>query len=107
MSWMMTVYRAASAGRVSPARSVTPMRRACLDVNLSCHRLGDLFGMLLVRGEEREPLLQQGLEFGILRVGDQRILERAIDGLVIGHFILDVGPVELGARQLVQLSALG
>src|SRR5476649_2216756 len=68
---------------------------------------GDMFGVLLVALENLQAGLQQALQLRVAGIGDQRGLQRAIDRLVIGDFVGDIGLVELGALQLAEFGELG
>src|SRR5262247_3798400 len=63
----------------------------------------DLLGMLEMRDERRTHLDQEGLELGVLRAGDERLVHRVDHRLVIGDFVVDVGLVELPALQALEL----
>src|SRR5579864_867039 len=65
----------------------------------------DLLGVLLVTLEDLQAGLQQLLQFGVARRRDERLLQRAVDGLMVGDLVLDVGLVESGAAQLGELVA--
>src|SRR5205085_6316995 len=67
-----------------------------------CH----LLGMLLVTLEDLQASLQQVLQFGVVRVGDKRRLQRAVDVLVVGNFVFGVGFIEVRALQSGELGAL-
>ena len=60
----------------------------------------DVFGMLLVALENLQPRLQQALQLGIAGRRNEQGFERAVDRLVIGDLVVDVGLVERGALQL-------
>jgi hypothetical protein len=49
--------------------------------------------------EELQALTQQVLQFLIAGRGDQRILQRAVDGFMIRDLVLDIGFVVIGALQ--------
>src|SRR6476619_6411111 len=66
----------------------------------------DVFGVLLVALKDFQAGLQQALQFGIAGRGDQLRLQRAIDGLVVGDLVGDIGLVVVGALQLVELGEL-
>src|SRR6185312_5513122 len=63
--------------------------------------------VLLMALENLEAGREQILELRIFRVGDQRVLERAVDRLVKGEFVRRVGLIESGAGQLRELLPLG
>ena len=65
-----------------------------------------MLGVLLVTLEDLQASLQQVLQFGVVRVGDKRRLQRAVDVLVIGDFVFGVGFVEGRALQPGELGAL-
>src|SRR6476660_4184204 len=67
---------------------------------------GDLFGVLLVALENLQAGLQQALQFRVVRGRNKLCLKRAIDRLVIGDFVIDIGLVELRALQLAKFGAL-
>src|SRR5258705_10367857 len=67
---------------------------------------GDVFGMLLVALENLETSLQQALQLRVVRVGNKRYLQRAIDCLVIGDFVGDIGLVELRVLELAEFGEL-
>jgi hypothetical protein len=60
--------------------------------------------MLLVALENLETSLQQALQLRVVRVGNKRCLQRAIDCVVIGDFIGDIGLVEFRALELAERS---
>src|SRR6478752_97852 len=62
----------------------------------------DVLGMLLVALENLQAGLQQALQFSVVRVGNKRRLKRAVDRLVIGDLVGDIGLVEGGALQLAE-----
>src|ERR1700693_6230728 len=66
----------------------------------------DVFGVLLVALKNLQAGLQQALQFRVAGIGNKRGLERAVDRLVIGDFVGDIGLVELGALQLAELGEL-
>src|SRR5262249_49498826 len=53
-----------------------------------------VLGVLLVALEDLQSGRQQVLELGIAGRRDERALERAVHGLVVGDLVLDVGLVE-------------
>src|SRR6266404_2317336 len=65
---------------------------------------GDVFGMLLVALENLETSLQQALQLRLVRGWNKRCLQRAIDCLVIGDFVGDIGLVEFRALEPAELS---
>src|SRR3979411_6157 len=67
---------------------------------------GDMFGMLLMALENLQASLQQALQFRIVRGRNKLGLERAIDRLVIGDFVGDIGLVEFRALQLAEFGEL-
>lgn len=66
-----------------------------------------MLGMHLVAPENLEAGREQSLQFGIRSVRNEDRLECVIDLLVIGDFVVGVGPVELGAVQLLEFGPLG
>src|SRR6478672_3701824 len=69
-------------------------------------RGGDMLGMLLMPLEDLKPGLQQALELSVARRRDQQGFQRAVDGLVVGDFVGDIGPVERRAGKFRKLDAL-
>src|SRR5262249_375788 len=65
-----------------------------------------VLGVLPVALEDLQPGRQQVLELGIAGRRDERALERAVHRLVVGDLVLDVGLVEGGAAELLQLGLL-
>ena len=65
-----------------------------------------MFGVLLVALENLQAGLQQALQLRVVRVWNKRCLQRAIDGLVIGDFVGDIGFVECRALQLAEFGEL-
>ena len=63
--------------------------------------------MLLVAFEQLQALLQQRLQFGILRAGNKRLAQGLIDRLMIRHFVVDIFLVERYAIEPGKLFALG
>ena len=63
-------------------------------------------GMLLVALEQLQAFLQQRLQLGILRIGNERLAQGLIDRLMIGHFVVDIGLVERCAIETSKLFAL-
>src|SRR5260370_12540676 len=64
----------------------------------------NMFGVLLVALENLQAGLQQALQLRVVRVGNERCLQRAIDCLVIGDFVGDIGLVEFRALERADLS---
>src|ERR1700742_9991 len=60
---------------------------------------GDVFGVLLMALKNLQAGLQQALQLGVAGRRDQRGLQRAVDRLVIGDLVGDIGLVEVGALQ--------
>src|SRR5450759_294342 len=91
--------------RASAARQIhLGVKAAVLDLfECGC----DVFGMLLVALEDLQAGLQQALELGIAGRRNEQALERAIDGLVIGDLVGDIGLVELRAFELSQFGKFG
>src|SRR5450432_2747155 len=69
-------------------------------------RRGDMFGMLLMALKNLQAGLQQALQFRVIGIGNERGLQRAVDRLVIGDFVGDIGLVELRALQLAEFGEL-
>ena len=65
-----------------------------------------MLGMLLMALEQLQPRLQQRLQLGVLGRGDQQRLKRAVDLLVVGDLVVDIGLVECRAVELGKLGAL-
>src|SRR5674476_1318649 len=57
--------------------------------------------------ENLQAGLQQALELGIARRRNQQGLERAVDGLVVGDLVGDIGLVESRAAELGQFGVFG
>ena len=51
----------------------------------------------------RADLHEQRLEVGVLRVRDERLVDRVQHGLMVGHLVVDVRLVELLAAQALKL----
>src|SRR5579859_128234 len=68
---------------------------------------GDVFGMLLMALENLQAGLQQAFQLGVVRGWNKRGLQRAIDRLVIGDFVGDIGLVEFRALQLAEFGEFG
>lgn len=58
--------------------------------------------MLEVRHESGPHLLEQLLQLGVLGAGEEQIIQRVDDGLMVQHLALDVGPVEGLALQIIE-----
>src|SRR3981081_359419 len=99
---------AASAEKEIPSVSTATIGRIHLGVMRGSflQASGDMFGMLLMALENLQAGLQQALQFGIVRGRNKLGLERAIDGLVIGDFVGDIGLVEFRALQLAEFGEL-
>jgi hypothetical protein len=67
---------------------------------------GDLFGVLLVALKDLQAGLQQTLQLGVAGRRNQLRLKRAVDGLVIGNLVGDIGLVVFGALQLGEFGEL-
>jgi hypothetical protein len=67
---------------------------------------GDVFGVLLVALKNLQAGLQQVLQLGIAGRRNQLRLQRAVDGLVVGDLVGDIGLVVFGALQLVEFGEL-
>src|SRR6185437_16887345 len=107
--WIVTwIVSPAMAGETSAraARTVSPPIRIGMRQSL-LERRRDLLGVHLVALKDLEPGLEQILQFRIGRVRNEDRLERVIDRLVIGDFVVGVGLVELRAAQFLELCALG
>src|SRR5438128_7544042 len=66
----------------------------------------DMLGVLLMALKDLQAGLQQALQLGIARRRDQLGLQRAVDGLVVGDLVGDIGLVVAGALQLAELGEL-
>src|SRR6185436_6494390 len=88
------------AGSSHARLSVRTIRPLLLD------RHRRVFGVLLMALEELEAGLEQRLQLAVRRRRNQRRLERAVDGLVVRHFVRNVGLVERRAAEFGQLEAL-
>src|SRR5687767_10087394 len=66
-----------------------------------------MLGMFQMSDEGGTHLDEQCLELAVLDIGNQSVVERVKDCLVIGDFMIDVGPIEgaplefLQSRQIV------
>src|SRR5512135_2041281 len=122
---MTTVCRAGVAAAIAPApawsnphaqtsatasrwlRSCPPrcpdralMRRSlAVDGVLLAKRRLDLFGVLEVPHEGRPHLHDQCLQLFVLGTGDERLVDRVEHLLMVSDFVVDVGLVEFGALQ--------
>src|SRR4051812_2884785 len=76
---------------------------AVRSAGLLAERRLDVLGVLEMGDERRTRFLEQRLQLGVLRIRDQRLVERVDHGLVVGDLVVDVGAVELGALQLLQV----
>src|SRR3954452_15344633 len=63
---------------------------------------GDVLGVLLMTLEDLQAGLQQALELGIAGGRNELSFQRAVDRLVIGDLVGDIGLVEGRAAQLVE-----
>src|SRR3546814_5943964 len=75
------------------------MRRASARRPALLQFLQQMLGVSLVFLEQREAGFQQRLQLAIVGARDERVLERAVDGGVIGDLVLDIGLVERRAFQ--------
>src|SRR6266436_5888132 len=99
---------AASAGTDAPSVSAATIERVHLGV-MSGSLLqagGDVFGVLLVALKDLQAGLQQALQLRVGRIRNERRLQRAVDGLVVGDLVGDTGLVELRALELAEFSEL-
>ena len=60
-------------------------------------------GMLLVAFKQLQTFLQQRLQLGILRIGNERLAQGLIDRLMIRHFVVDIRLVERCAIETSKL----
>src|ERR1035437_8304357 len=67
----------------------------------------DVFGVLLMALEYLQAGFQQALQLGIVRRRNQRALERAVHGLMVGDLVVDIRLVERRAVELSEFFALG
>src|SRR5713101_4127567 len=97
---------AACAGTaIAPSTMTVAIRSVCpgsMAVSL-LEAGGDVFGVLLVALKDLQAGLQQALQLRVGRIRNERRLQRAIDCLVIGDFVGDIGLVELRALELAEL----
>src|SRR5215472_10307668 len=101
----MTSARAAPAART---RTSTPSIRPVNPLFTSAALLElrrNLLGVLLVTLENFQTGLQQFFQLGVARRRNQRLLQRAVDGLMVGDLVIHIGLVECGAAQLGELGA--
>src|SRR6266436_6506385 len=99
---------AASAGPDAPSVSAATIERVHLGV-MSGSLLqagGDVFGVLLVALKDLQAGLQQALHLRVGRVGNERRLQSAVDGLVVGDLVGDIGLVGFGALELAEFGEL-
>src|SRR5690349_15410389 len=100
----MTIWIvAACAGTaIAPrARAVAIARRPpCFMLGLLFQARGDVLGVLLMALEDLEAGLQQALELGIAGRRDELLLQRAVDRLVVGDLVGDIGLVVSRTREL-------
>src|SRR5436189_3817073 len=66
----------------------------------------NLFGVLLVALEDFQSCLQQALQLGVAGRRNQQGFQRAVDCLVIGYFVGDIGLVVIRALELVDFGEL-
>jgi hypothetical protein len=59
--------------------------------------------VLHMRDKSRAYLDQQRLQFRILRTGNQGLVDRIDHGLVIGDLIIDVGLIECGSFEILEI----
>src|ERR1700726_1893465 len=67
---------------------------------------GDVFGVLLVALKNLQAGLQQAFQLGLAGRRNQLRLQRAVDGLVVGDLVGDIGLVVVGAFQLGEFGKL-
>src|SRR6185312_15801810 len=87
---IVTVMVSARAGAVAaPSASTTANGRASRAIRPpSLFELGlDMFGVLFMALENLQAGLEQILQFGIARRGDEKILQRPVHLLVVGNFV--------------------
>src|SRR4249919_3648257 len=75
--------RAVITGRQPPGRMANP----------SLQPGGDVFGVLLVALKDLQAGLQQALQLGVVGRGNELRLQRAVDRLVVGDLVGDIGLV--------------
>src|SRR3954468_8946566 len=68
----------------------------------SFERLGDLLRVSLMLAEQAEARFEQRFQLRILGRRDQGRFKRAVDGLVIGDLVVDVGAVVFGTAQMAE-----
>src|SRR5690242_18933143 len=117
MPSITTVCSRASAARAGPPvpRAAVAMKApasavairipsmAVRSAGLLAERRLDVLGVLEVGDERRPRYLEQRLQLGVLRIRDQRLVERVDHGLVVRDLVVDVSAVELSAQQLLQV----
>jgi hypothetical protein len=65
-----------------------------------------MLGVLLMALEDLQACLQQALQLGIAGRGDQLRFQHAVDRLVVGNLVGDIGLVEGCAGELAELGEL-
>ena len=81
----------AQRGRSAPTRPIAPVSPFLPSLRLQA------LCVLEVRDERRPDLDQQGLQLGVLRARDERLVDRVEHLLVVRDLVVDVGLVERGA----------
>src|SRR5258708_2027118 len=110
-SWITGLGPAAapSAGtRPVTDAAVSRMRRnltLVLDITslLTGERSLDPLGVIQMRDECRPDLNQQGLQLRIRCIRDQHLVDRGQDLLVVGHLVIEVGLVEGGTLEHLEI----
>src|SRR5947209_4679501 len=97
--WIVSAAAGTAAPTIAAATIVAAAIVLIILMNAKCRvglfqRPRELLGMLLVALEYLETGFQQAFQLGVLRRGDQRALQRAVHGLVIGNLVLRVSLIE-------------
>src|SRR4026209_241399 len=97
------VFPAACAAAAPKRSAAASTARRATFIALLAQRGLQVLGVLEVRRDRRADLLDQPLQLGVLRVRDEHLVDRVEDLLVVVDFVIDIGLVELGALQRLQL----
>ena len=67
----------------------------------------NLLCMLQMRVNHRANFFQQTLQFHVLGVWNQRLVYRIEHGLMVGHFVINIGLVKLFPLQAFEFAEIG
>ena len=105
--YVSPLYLRAEQGHLPELKRVIAAYGEHVVMAFSSFQVGcDVFGVLLMALEDFQPGLQQALQLGIAGRRNQLRLQRSVDGLVVGDFVVGIGLVKRLAVQLCQLRAL-